>query len=544
MPTGEIIKNVPEGTTRAQLQARFDKHSAASSPSTTAAPEAKGQSWLDTAGTAITHIPESAGNLIGGLVQAVAHPIDTAVNIRDVLDGVSRNVAEKVLPKAATEYFDKAAPFQERAERSVQSANAMGDFYKERYGSEEGFKKALSEDPVGVAADASIFFGGAANLASKSPQLAKLAAIADKAANITNPVALGATAIKATVKGAGKLASETLGVSTGAGSLPIRTAYQAGKEGGAKAKAFQQNMRGDVAAESVVDDAKIGLRNLRGERGKQYRDSMADIGSDPAVIDFGGIDRAVGNVSSVKNYKGIDISDSTAGIRDKIGARIKQWKELDPAEYHTVEGMDALKQAIGDIRDSTPFNTPERIVADNAYHAVRSEIIKQAPQYAKTMKAYEEASDEIRNIERTLSLNPKANVDTALRKLQSVMRDNVNTNYGNRGELAAMLVDAGASNLMEKLAGQSLKSPTSRGLGKLLMGGELGAGVVSVFLGHPGTAMAIAPALASQSPRLAGEAAYYFGKASRMSKAGKYLPSASAVNVGGRIGQMQPVGAQ
>lgn len=51
------------------------------------------------------------------------------------------------------------------------------------------------------------------------------------------------------------------------------------------------------------------------------------------------------------------------------------------------------------------------------------------------MKNYENASNLIREIEKTLSLNPKASIDTALRKLQSVMRDNVNTNYGKRGDL-------------------------------------------------------------------------------------------------------------
>ena len=44
---------------------------------------------------------------------------------------------------------------------------------------------------------------------------------------------------------------------------------------------------------------------------------------------------------------------------------IADWKNSDPQIYHTPVGMDALKQRIGDIKDSLPFNTPERLVAEN-----------------------------------------------------------------------------------------------------------------------------------------------------------------------------------
>jgi hypothetical protein len=52
-------------------------------------------------------------------------------------------------------------------------------------------------------------------------------------------------------------------------------------------------------------------------------------------------------------------------------------------------------------------------------NVVKAQVVEQAPGYAKTMKNYEKASNLIREIEGTLSLNPKARIDTALRKLQS-----------------------------------------------------------------------------------------------------------------------------
>src|SRR5262249_21696810 len=138
------------------------------------------------------------------------------------------------------------------------------------------------------------------------------------------------------------------------------------------------------------------------------------------------------------------LSGKTGDIRKEMTDAIDAWKVLDPAEYHTAEGIDALKQQLGDIRDSTQPATPARVAADRIYQAVRQTIVDQAPKYAEVMKGYEQASDLIREIETTLSTNPRASVDTTLRKLTSVLRNNVSTNYGRRAELVDFLQRAGA----------------------------------------------------------------------------------------------------
>ncbi len=193
-----------------------------------------------------------------------------------------------------------------------------------------------------------------------------------------------------------------------------------------------------------------------------------------------------------------------------------EWKALDPKDFHTPEGLDALKQQIGDIRDNTQFGTPQRIAADKVYNAVKDTIVKQAPEYGKVMKGYEEASAQIREIESTLSLNPKANVDTQLRKLLTSLRDNVNTNYGRRKELVAFLARAGAPNLLYKLAGKSLSNYAPRGIAANVATGE-GASALGAFaLGQPAAAAALGAGVAMSSPALVGGAAYGAGAASRL----------------------------
>jgi len=138
---------------------------------------------------------------------------------------------------------------------------------------------------------------------------------------------------------------------------------------------------------------------------------------------------------------------------------------------------------------------------------VKGEITNQAPVYSKVMKDYSEASNVLKEMERALSLNPKASIDTSMRKLQSLMRNNVNTNYGNRLGLARQLESNGAE-ILPAVAGQAMSSMTPRGLQGLSATGIAGAGVMTA---NP----AALAALPLTSPRLVGEAAYGLGAMNR-----------------------------
>jgi hypothetical protein len=234
------------------------------------------------------------------------------------------------------------------------------------------------------------------------------------------------------------------------------------------------------------------------------------------ILDFSKVDAAVNKVAGVKTYKGQNISPGTQAIRQQVTQAVSDWKSLDPAEYHTAEGLDALKQKIGDIRDATQFNTPERVVADNVYHAIRNTIVAQVPEYGKVMKGYEEASKQIKEIERTLSVNPKASVDTALRKILSSLRDNVNTNFGKRKELVEFLARSGAANLLQKIAGISLSAAAPRGLARTLAGSEGISAAAAFAAGHPIVAATLAGGLAASSPAVVGGLAYGAGAATRL----------------------------
>jgi hypothetical protein len=314
--------------------------------------------------------------------------------------------------------------------------------------------------------------------------------------------------IRPIIKGAGNLTSEVIGNLSGVGSQAYKTAYNAAVQGGDKLRALASNLRKQAPMENVVDDALLGLNNMGKNLQSQYRSGMVDIKNDKTVLDFTGIDKALNNAQNLGIFKGKVTNQGIIDEVNKVKTIVDDWKKQNPNEFHTPEGMDELKKIIGIELEKIPFEQATlRKAVGGIYSSVRDEIKKQAPVYDSVMKKYSEGLDLASELKKSLSLNEKSSVDTALRKLQSVMRDNVNTNYGNRVNYAEMLEQASGKPIMAQLAGQALSSPTPRGLQRMLPS-FTGAGALAL---DP-TLLATLPL---QSPRLMGEATMLAGKASR-----------------------------
>jgi hypothetical protein len=358
------------------------------------------------------------------------------------------------------------------------------------------------------------------------------AAVGGASAGMVDPSMAGSgamigAAIPGAVKTAGALGSlaggavkKGIGALTGVGDEAVNTAFKAGRQGN---RTFLENMRGHVPITDVLDDAKTALSKIREARGAEYRQNMAGITKDKTVLDFSTIQQALNNLKSGGTYKGKVINQKAAGTVDEIASVLDDWGKSNPAEFHTPEGLDALKKAIGDIRDSTQFGTPARRAADEIYNTIKRQITAQAPDYAKAMKSYSEASELVSEIERSLVGKERTSVDTAMRKLQSLMRNNVNTNYGNRLNLAGKLEEQGAD-ILPAVAGQSMNSMLPRGLARL---GATGMGMSSML--NP----AALAALPMTSPRLMGEALYGLGRVG-----GGAENAASAAMTNPRLAQM------
>ena len=461
--------------------------------------------WKDVPLEAVKSFGPSTGQMIGDIVKAISSPVETAQSVGNLAVGTF----SKALPESVSRFLTESSP--ERQQQNIKQAETMasdvGQFYKQRYGTEEGIKQALAKDPAGVLADLSTVLTGGSMAAAKAPQVASALS---KTASMVDPLQIAARGVGKAVDVTGGLTKQALGLTTGVGSEAIGQAYQAGKTGGEAATSFKENLMGRVEPTAVLDAAKENVAELGRQRQAAYRSNMENIKGDKSMLNFDGIDKALKDAQSKVAFKGEIVNESAAQKLGEVQAKIDRWKSLDPAEYHTPEGLDKLKQSIGETLESIPFeSTQQRMVVGDVYNAVKGEIVKQAPTYAKTMKAYSEATDQIKEIEKALSLGKKASVDTAMRKLQSLMRNNVQTNYGQRLNLAKQLEQAGGQQLMPALAGQALSEITPRGLQRATsVPTSLGAFSVG------GLPAAVAYGVAS-SPKLMGGAAYGAGSTAR-----------------------------
>lgn len=454
---------------------------------------------VDDVGTAAINLPKSTATLFQNIGTAVVNPVDT---VQSALN-LGNSALQSVLPDSVNDYMHRIAP---GTANNQGLAGRFADAYKDRYGGLENIEETFRNDPAGLISDATVALTAGGGLLGKIPALSKAGEALTTAGKVIDPVTNAAKVAKASVPVVGNAAANVVsGLGTHTGAESIKTAVNAGYQGGQKATDFLDNMRGNVPQTDVLDDFKSALGQMRQNRADAYNQGMQSVRSDPTVLSFSPIEAEVNKALNIGQYKGKTIDASASGVKDQIFNAVDDWKNSDPADFHTPEGLDALKQRIGDIRDNTQYGTRSRVVADNVYNAIRKQIVDQAPEYAKTMKDYETASRLIDETGKAFSLGEKSSKDTSMRKLQSLMRNNVNTNYGNRLNLAKELEAVGGANLMEKLAGQSLNSFTPRGMANVTM-------PMTGLGGYMMNAPMAVPMMMMQSPRMVGEAAYYTGK--------------------------------
>jgi len=297
------------------------------------------------------------------------------------------------------------------------------------------------------------------------------------------------------------------GLATGAGEEAISQAFKAGKTGNQE---FLANMKNEVPMENVLNQAKEALSEMRSQRGQAYRQGIETTKGNQVFLDFQPIKSAFTETLDSLKSKGIGgeqaskVGPDTMKKVTEIRNILNEW-EKKPT-LHTAGGLDDLKQRLDDVYSEGMTDQAKRILS-NTRNAVKNTIVAQDKNYAKTMADYEQALSLEREIERSLSLGNGKSQEAALKKLQSLTRNNVNTDYGFRQQLANKLMQQGGKDLMPAIAGQALNSWTPRGI--VGQGADIGALVAA--LSNPASALSLAPMAAITSPRMMGTAAYGAG---------------------------------
>jgi hypothetical protein len=148
---------------------------------------------------AVKNLPASASQFVGGLVQAITSPVQTVMGLFDAAAGGLRNA----LPENVVRVIDQFDTNPQATQRAVQTANAVGGMYKDRYGSLDSIKRTVAEDPVGAAADLSTLLTGGGAAASKVGATQTGAALS-RAGGAINPMRPFAPLIEIPVRYAGR----------------------------------------------------------------------------------------------------------------------------------------------------------------------------------------------------------------------------------------------------------------------------------------------------------------------------------------------------
>jgi hypothetical protein len=266
----------------------------------------------------------------------------------------------------------------------------------------------------------------------------------------------------------------------------------------------------------AVTMARDAVGNLREQASAQYRAQMAQFGQNPVPLDINVVRQRMAAIKP-KSYDAW--VDKTHRPADHIA-----WEKMNNAvEGYAGEAMqnpalleplamDQFKQDLYDIGSKTggAFDKDAARIARTAYNGVKDELIRHDPVYATTMKNYEKAAKEAQQLDETFGLaaarGKEPNIDRATRRLQSIMRNNAYTNYGQRagqGERLAELDPTGT--LLASLAGQTASAIPPRGLQGIT---GVGAGIAG-YATNPVSLLA-APLF---SPRGMGELTYGLGRA-------------------------------
>ena len=452
--------------------------------------------WSDVATGAVKNLPRSALQLGKDIVHPVMHPIDTAKS----LYGMASGGVQKLIPGE---------------QENEAQWDAVTKFFKDRYVGPENLKRTLMEDPAGLVADLSTAMTGGGTLAARLPgRVGRIGEATARAGNVIDPASAAVRGVAPVVAkvaplvGSG-IASTVGNLGTGTGAESIRQAYQSGREGGAKAEHFTSAMRGLEDAEVIASEARDALARMRQTRSRKYVEGSKEWLADKTRLDFTPVqNKLMEMVDSVLEGDHWTIGKESQRTLNDIAEVVNEWR-FDP-KMHTAGGLDSLKRRIDDMMPNKLDAGQSGRLVTQMRNTVKDIIVEQVPEYRNVMKEYEVAIKLEDEIKKGLSLGNKTSVDTAMRKLLSITRDNVSTNFGNRANLVRALEEQGGADIMTRAAGHQMQTIAPRGLQRLAGSANL----ASALYGNPVSMMT----LPMQSPRLVGEVAHGAGVGNRLAR--------------------------
>lgn len=452
----------------------------------------------------IENIPSSAVEFFSGIAKAVAHPVDTLTGLQRLVSGAG----QKIPGVASAMDFARrnTPPFvanQIGKPEDTQIADAVGGFYKDRYGGLSNLRETLIKDPVGTVADFSAV-AGLAGAGLRASGLARAAQVANTVSRVTDPLVMTAKAVTSVAK---PIYKGVVGTTSGAGVKSVDEALKGNP-------AFVDAMRGNVSEAEIVEKGKDSLSQIREARGNAYREQLQNLKQAKQELQIDDIktlaDDWLKRYNVTKTEKGLDFS--RASPSGKSAEEIKQIYEM-VQEWGSKPGdttpamLDILKRKLDDFYAE---GRTSRAMVTGLKSAVEKKISSAVPEYAKMTQDYAKSTRLIKEMEQALSLKDSKAADTAIRKLTTAIREDKDF----RRDLIQTLDQAGGKDLMASTAGVAMNPLMSRSLGSLT---TAGASIYGSLLANP----LLAGLIPLASPRVVGELSVVLGKLGRAAPYGR-----------------------
>lgn len=497
----------PHTASKLPSQTRFQA-SAAPSPANEPEP-----SWGEVGSQALHNAIPSALGVGQSLLDAVAHPIQTAQNIGQVGAGS--------LSQAQGALGVQQDPVQKAKTEAL--AKALEDHYSQTYGSVKGFKKAVATDPASVAMDASTVLGGA-GAAADAAGLAKTAGVLSKVGSAVDPVANAVRAASAPAKLISNPVTRAIqGVTTNVPTSLLKVAKEAGETTDpALRDAFVRHYNGQGSAGEYLQTAQKALAQVKQDASDKYLAGKSTLADTP--VDFTG------------TYGALNDADKELGMGAAAGfpaakKAVSDARDLldsvstnpDPAARNIVNA-DALKQQIWDLRDSMSNNKAQQYLG-KVYNAVKGDISKTDPGYQNLMESYQDGLNNITDITKTFGLgrSPAASgvLAKGLRALKKQSGDDILTQ-----------LSKAEPTLPYMMAGSALSPWTAGGARNALEAGVTFPWAIAMHNPAPLVAQAVV-----QSPKVAGALNYASGAINRVGTKAAASPLAKGAYYAGRANE-------
>lgn len=382
----------------------------------------------------------------------------------------------KNIGKVGVGAFQKLIPGTQEYEKY---ADAVGQFFKGRYGSIENVKKTAYEDPVGFVLDLlSLAPAGTLARAGKVGRIAEVA---------VNPVGLVGKAIKGTAKFAVRVGGEAIGTITGRGFRALKVAFAN------KTPQFVKAITGQLTPEQIVDDVKRGFDNLIARRtmaGKIGEKEVITKATKPLPImplvkefrtqldDFGVSLKSSDTLSPKlqKKYPYGKLEFAGSKFEGKLNAIDQNYLQ----EVHNMlsrleqEGLKTTAQRLHNLKSSLSIRFPPESRGEVRFIATRlqdklNNILEKLPGYKEFRRKYKALSD-LRDITGKMFISETP--DSIMTKLIKAFRDDSDIRFEFLKELEEV---GGVPGIVDATAGYMLSVTLPKGqLTKIFAGTTAG----------------------------------------------------------------------